>query len=59
MTNIKPLTEWTGEELAEGLSGSMQKLMNVYADVMTCMNELHLIQNELERRKLGNLNKNK
>lgn len=53
MTDIKPLTEWSGEELAEGLSGSMQKLMKVYADIMTCMNELHLIQNELERRKLA------
>lgn len=53
MENIKPLKEWTGEELAEGLSGSMQRLMKVYVDIMTCMNELHLIQNELERRKLN------
>ena len=56
---IKPLPEWTGEELAEGLSGSMQKLMKVYGDIITCMDELHVIQNELERRKIANAKQSK
>ena len=49
---MKQLSEYTGEELAEVLSGEMQKIMQSYGDITNSTNVLHMVQNELERRKL-------
>jgi len=49
---MKDLTICTGEELAEILSGEIQRVMGAYATVTNSMTGLHLVQNELERRKL-------
>ena len=49
---MKDLKICTGEELAEILSGELQKVMQAYATVTNSMVGLHLVQNELEKRKL-------
>lgn len=55
----KELKNYTGEELAEVLSGELQRLMRTYSDVTNCMTILHTIQNELEKRKIENIRKDK
>ena len=52
----KELKDYTGEELAEVLSGEFQKLMQLYGNITNSTNILHLVQNELERRKLEKIN---
>lgn len=49
----KQLKDYSGEELAEVLSGEYQKLMRSYSDITNSITVLHLVQNELERRKLN------
>ena len=49
----KNIEQWQGEELAEALSGEMQRLLRIYGEIIDCMNKLHFVQNELERRKLA------
>ena len=53
---VKELKDYTGEELAEVLSGEFQKLMTAYGNVTNCTIVLHMVQNELERRKLEKRN---
>ena len=48
----KKITDYTGEELAELLSGEHQRITNVYGVIIDSINVLHLVQNELEKRKL-------
>lgn len=50
---MKDLKDYTGEELAEILSGEIQKLMVAYGNVTNCMVTLNMVQHELERRKLN------
>lgn len=52
MSEQKELKDYTGEELAEVLSGEFQRLMGHYSSITASMDVLHLVQNELERRKL-------
>ena len=49
----KELKDYTGEELAELLSGEMQRLVQSFANANNSIVMLHLVQNELERRKLS------
>ncbi len=49
---MKELKDYTGEELAEVLSGEFQKLLQAQLNLVSGILTLHMIQNELEKRKL-------
>ena len=55
---FKELKDYTGEELAEVLSGEYQTLMRAYNAITNSILVLHQVQHELERRKLNANDKN-
>lgn len=50
--NLKEIKDYTGEELAEVLSGEFSNLLRSQASIVNSILILHGVQNELERRKL-------
>ncbi len=49
---MKEVKDFSGEELAEILSGEFQKLLQAQRNLVDAILTLHMVQNELEKRKL-------